>query len=374
MAYRRVEGGKVPAAAVEELRKGCVMACYVGLDASKQSTKICVLNESGEVIQQGSVDTDPRAIAGFLRGHRRRYARVGMEAWSLAPWLYVGLAKAGLPIICIEARHAHGVLKAMRTNKTDQNDARGIAEIVRAGLYRIVHVKSLESRRIGALLTTRKLLINKAVDLENGVRGLLLAQGLKLMTGARTTFDARVLRLIAADTHLREAINPLLSLRRLALGEFEVCTAHLQTLADHDPVCRRLMSAPGVGPITALSFRVAVDEPARFARSRDVGPYIGLTSAVSQSGETLRTGRISKRGDKELRSLLFTCARYQFRKACKPSWLRTWALGVAARRGKLKAHVAVARRLAVTLHRMWITESDFRWEMASAADPRPLVF
>lgn len=342
------------------------MPCYVGLDASKRLTKICVLSDAGEVLKEGSVDSDPKTITAFLRGQRRRYARVGMESWSLAPWLYVGLARAGLPIICIDAQHAHGILKAMRSNKTDKNDARGIAEMMRAGVFREVHVKSLESRQIGALLTSRKLLINKAVDLENGVRGLLLEQGLKLRSGSRATFDARVSRLAGADIRLRQAVEPLLSLRHCALVEFEACTSRLVTLAGDDPVCRRLMSAPGVGPITALSFRVAIDEPARFSRSRDVGPYLGLTPAISQSGEMLRMGRISKRGDRELRSLLFTSARYQFRRACKPSWLQVWAAEVATRRGKMKAHVAVARRLAVTLHQMWTTGCDFRWEIASA--------
>ncbi len=185
---------------------------------------------------------------------------------------------------------------------------------------------------------------------------------MKLGTGSRATFDDRVSRLVELSTILRDTLEPLLSVRRTILEQLATCTCRLEQYARADPVCRRLMTAPGVGPITALAFKTAIDQPSRFARSRDIGPYLGLTATVSQSGNRQAHGRISKRGDKALRALLFSSAKYQLRKDAKPSWLRRWGEEVAARRGKRKALVAMARRLAVTLHRMWVTETDFRWE------------
>ncbi len=166
------------------------MPCYVGLDASKTTTHICVLDEAGRTLEEGFTDSEPKAIITFLRGKRRRYARVGLEAWSLASWLHAGLVKAGLPVTVIEAFHAHGVLSAARRNKTDCNDARGIAELMRRGAYKAVHVKALESQDIKAQLTVRKLLLTKARDVENGIHGVLLLHGLKLRARAQRNLRA----------------------------------------------------------------------------------------------------------------------------------------------------------------------------------------
>jgi transposase len=284
-----------------------------------------------------------------------------MEAWSLAPWLYAGLARAGLPIICIEARHAHAVLDATRANKTDKNDAKGIAEVMRAGIYKTVHIKTPASQQARALITVRKLLRSKARDVENGIRAALLVFGLKLNSGARSTYERRVRRLMGRDSFLKGLIEPLLSVRKRVLDEMDAFEDRLKVMAAEDPVCRRLMTAPAVGAVTALTFRAAVDEPGRFVRSRDVAAHFGLTPKANQSGEMDRHGRISKRGDSSVRVALFMAAKYQLRRAAKPSSLKTWGEAVAARRGRMKALVAIARRLAVTLHRMWVTETDFRW-------------
>jgi len=342
------------------------MPCFVGLDASKRSTSICVLDEKGALLREGKVDSDPKAITGFLRGEGRRYARVGMEAWSLAPWLYAGLARAGLPIICIEAQHAHGVLKAMRANKTDLNDARGIAEIMRAGIYKAVHIKTVESQKLRALITVRKLLRTKSLDVENGIGSVLLVFGLKLKTGARSTFERRVRKLVGSNTDLASLVEPLLLVRACILDEMDAFQHRVVSAATEDPVCRRLMTAPGVGPVTALTFRAAVDEPRRFSRSRDVGPHFGLTPKAHQSGEMDRSGRITKRGDGSVRTALFLAAQYQLRRNAKDSWLRAWGLAIAVRRGRMKATIAIARRLAVSLHRMWLTDTDFRWTAETA--------
>jgi transposase len=342
---------------------------YVGLDASKATTKICVIDEAGAIVKEAAVETDPRAIVACLRGEGRRYRRIGMEAWAMAPWIYAGLAKTGLPIICIEAWDASGVLKARRRNKTDRNDARGIAEMMRFGLYKTVHIKTVESQNLRALLTARKLLRTKAIDIENAVNAALLIHGLKSKTGRASTFERRIAAVVLQDQRLLDLVEPLLRVRRAILEERAPFERRLEALANDDAVCRRLMTAPGVGPIVALTYRVAIDEPARFRRSRDVGAHLGLTPLVKQSGTRRRAGEITKSGDKAARAALFLAARHQFRKSVKPSWLKTWGDEVAARHGRSKAMVAIARRLAVTLHQMWVTETDFRWSVPTAAPP-----
>ena len=257
-------------------------------------------------------------------------------------------------------------LSAMR-NKTDRNDARGIAEIMRAGLYKAVHIKSVESQRIKAALTARKVLRIKAIDIENLIAETLLVFGAKLRrAGADNTFQARVRKATGADKTLMGLMEPLLTVREGMMEQLAVIEAQLDVAANDDPVCRRLMTAPGVGLITALTYRSGVDEPMRFSRSRDVAAHFGLTPASNQSGEKDVRGRISRRGDASVRQALFMAAAYQLRSAARTSWLKTWTDQVAARRGRLKAIVATARRLAVILHRMWVTETDFHWELAPA--------
>lgn len=342
------------------------MPCFVGLDVSKKTAHICVVNEVGGILEEGITESDPKAIIAFLRGKRRRYARIGMEAWSLASWLYAGLAKAGLPVIVIEAFHAHGMLTATRRNKTDRNDARGIAELMRQGIYKTVHVKTLESQEIKAQLSVRKLLLMKAHDIENGIQGLLLGYGLRLRPGLKATFERHATALTAPVARASELIEPLLAVRRCILAEVAEFDGRLKRMAVDDPVCQRLMTAPGVGALTALTFRAAIDEPARFPKSRSVGVHLGLTPRTRQSGEKETRGGISKMGDESARTALFLAAIAQMRRSTKTSWLKTWGEQVAARRGRKKAVVAVARKLAVTLHSMWMNETEFRWSAAPA--------
>jgi transposase len=335
------------------------MPYFVGLDASKRTTHICVIDRDGAVVDEGVVETSPKAIASFLRGQRRRYVRVGMEAWSIAAWLYDGLSKAGLPIVSIEARSAHAFLKANR-NKTDRNDARAIAQLMRLGRYRVVHMKSLASQHVRALLTTRRLLVDKAGDIENAVRSLLLGAGLKLEHLRRRTFEARVRQLVEGSGLLRSLVESLLSVRAAIRLEKASIDKALSALAHADPVCVRLMTAPGVGELTALHFRSAVDEPRRFSKSRSVAAHFGLTPRIWQSGETAVRGRITCWGDAQVRRALVLSAWTYLKKSTRRSWLHDWADQIAARRGRGKAMVAVARRLATVLHRMWLSETDFR--------------
>jgi transposase len=334
------------------------MPHYVGLDAAKATTSICIVNEVGERVREGVVETEPRAIIAFLRGERRRYGRIGIEAMSFTPRLYEAIAKAGLPIICIENRHAHGVLKA-RLNKTDRNDARGIAEIMRVGIYKAVHIKTLASQEAKVLLTARKSLVHKRKDLDNVVGATLLQAGRKVGRGSADTFVRRVRAVIGGQGAIREAVELLLEVRVMLLSKIAELEAKIDALADSDAVCRRLMTAPGVGRLTALTYRCAIDVAERFSHSRDVGPHLGMTPRLKDSGTVVRHGRISRCGDSGARSALWVSARSILRSRTRPSALRSWGKEVEAHRGYWRALVAVARKLAVILHRMWVTETDF---------------
>lgn len=342
------------------------MPYFVGLDVAKRTTKICVIDADGVIVSEGTVETEPKAIVQFLRGEGRRYVRIGLEAWSLSPWLFDGLSKARLPVVCVEVQHAHGFLKASRSNKTDRNDARGIAEMMRAGVFRPVHIKSQESRGHTSLLRARRFLKEKLGDVENSLNQLLLCYGLKLTLGAPKSFEQRVRSLAGKDRTLNLVIDPLLEAWRCIGAQIKALEEGIKDVIRNDPVCERLMTAPGVGPITALTYRAAIDDPARFKRSRTVGALFGLAPRGFQTGETDRSRRISKRGDSEVRRALFLAARTLRRQGARPSWLKAWGDEIATRRGGLRAIVAMARRLAVVLHRMWVTETDFRWSAQEA--------
>jgi transposase len=340
------------------------MPHFVGLDASKATTSICILDERGQKVREGVVETEPRAIIGYLRGEGRRYKRIGIESMSFTPWLFEAMAKAGLPIICIEARHAHNVLKG-RLNKTDRNDAQGIAELMRTGVYKAVHIKTRQSQEAKLLLASRRLLRIKVRDIDNLVRGALLQFGLKIRPGQVYSFDQRAEGLMPAAGVLRDVIDALLTSRRAMEAQIERLQDMIERAVAADPVCQRLMTAPGVGALTAFTYRAAIDVPERFARSRDVGVHLGLTPAAFKSGTIDRAKRISKCGDQAARSALFLAAQSVLRTRTRSSDLKTWGLKVAATRGGLKARVAVARRLAVILHRMWRDGTDFRHGAAS---------
>jgi transposase len=244
--------------------------------------------------------------------------------------------------------------------KSDRNDARGIAQMMRVGLYRPVHVKTLASQERRLLLTNRRLLQDKMLDIERELRGTLRNFGLKVGTVSRARFEARVDELVAPHPRLAALVRPLLAARRALREQFALMHRMLLDLVRDEPVCRRLMTAPGVGAVVALAYRVTIDVPARFERSKAVGAALGLTPRRYQSGELDRMGRISKCGDGMLRSLLFEAAQVLLTRA-GGSWLKAWGLQLAKRRGMKRAIVATARRLSVILHRMWVDGSDFRF-------------
>lgn len=338
------------------------MPCYVGLDVSKNYTHICVVDVKGEILLEARVETSADCIAACLRGQRRRYAKIGIEACGVASFLYEGLISHQLPVVCIESRYAHAVLRA-QSNKTDRQDARGIANLMRTGMYRAVHIKTRESRHICSLLTARKLLQAKLLDVQNAIRGLLIGYGIKFEAGKLLTFEARASRAVSENQVAADVIQPLLTVRSCILAEISRLDRVLQKIAATDPVCQLLLTAPGVGALTALTFRCEIDVPHRFVRSRSIGPHLGLVPRTFQSGETERRGHISKRYGDQLRAALYCSALAILRKSTRSSWLKSWGEQVANRRGRKRATIAVARRLAVTLHQMWRAGQPFRWEV-----------
>jgi len=248
--------------------------------------------------------------------------------------------------------------------KTDRNDARALAQIMRTGWYRQVHVKSQQCRLWRSLLVARRTVLNEMRTIENVVRSILREAGIKLGTPSRTAFAGRVRELIGTDTVVMTLVEPLLAIVATMLREFGRLTKQVLNIARQERVCGRLMSVPGVGPITALAFSATIDQPDRFRRSRDVGAHLGLTPARYQSGETDIQGKVSRCGDELARTALYEAARSLLVLSKKWSCLRAWGMNVAKRRGMAQARVAVARKLAVILHRMWSDATEFHFGKA----------
>jgi transposase len=340
---------------------------FVGLDVSVKETAICVVDLQGRVVDRAAVESHPAVISQYLLGLGLTFSRVGLEAGPLSPWLYAGLVEAALPAICVETRHMHAALSA-RINKTDRNDALGIAQMMRVGLFKPVHVKTPTSQQRRLLLTSRKLLQRKAYDIENDLRGQLRNFGLKVGIVGAVGFEQRVRDLVLDLPHIAAVVIPLLAARSALRVQLAKLHKMLLDEVRADPVCRRLMTAPGVGPVVALTYRACVDNPARFSRSKCVGAHYGLTPRLYQSGETARIGRVSKCGDAMMRAALYEAALVLLT-GSRGRWstLKAWGMGIAKRRGMQKAVVAVARKLAIVLHRMWRDGTEFCWSAAQAA-------
>jgi len=258
------------------------------------------------------------------------------------------------------------VLKA-QINKTDRNDARGIAQMMRVGLYRAVHVKTLRSQKLWMLLTHRKLLQSKAIAIENDLRGTLRNFGLKVGMVGTVKFEARIKELVENVSDFAALVEPLLVVRRVLREQIGILHRRLLIIVRDDEVCRRLMTVPGVGPVVALTYRATVDVPARFRNSKAVGAVFGRTPSKYQSGEIDRSGRISRCGDEMMRMMLYEAAQVMLRRSAKWSWLKAWAMKIVRHRGIKKAIVALARRLAVIMHRIWVDGTAFRWTREGAA-------
>jgi transposase len=340
---------------------------FAGLDVSVKETSVCIVDDTGRIVREVKVASEPEALLVVLRNLAYHFKRIGLEAGPLSQWLYSAFAEAGLPVICVETRHMRAVLKA-QINKTDRNDARGIAQMMRVGLYRPVHVKTLRSQKLRMLLTHRKLLQSKAIAIENDLRSTLRNFGLKVGMVGAVKFEARIKELVENLPDLAALVEPMLIVRRVLHEQLGILHRRLLDIVRNDDVCRRLMTVPGVGPVVALTYRATVDVPARFRNSKAVGASFGLTPSRHQSGESDRPGSISRCGDEMMRAMLYEAAQVMLTRTNKWSWLKAWAMKIARHRGMKKAIVALARRLAVIMHRIWVDGTEFRWtrEVATA--------
>jgi transposase len=317
---------------------------FAGLDVLVKETSVCIVDDTGKIVREVKVASEPEALLAVLKNPAYHFKRIGLEAGPLSQWLFSALAEAGLPVICVETRHRGCIEGAI--NKTDRNDARGMAQMMRVGLYRPVHVKTLRSQKLRMLLTRRKLLQSKAIAIDNDLRGTLRNFGLKVGMVGTVKFEARIRKLVEDLPDLAALIEPLLIVRRTLREQFCILHRRLLAIVRDDEVCRRLMTTPGVGPVVSLTYRATVDVPARFRKSKSVGAVFGLTCAKYQSGEVDWSGRISRCGDEMMRVMLYEAAQSMMR---SKKWSWSWAIEIARRCGMKKAIVALGGRHRVPL-------------------------
>jgi transposase len=342
------------------------MEQYAGIDVSLECSSVCVVDGSGKIAREAVVPSEPEALVGWFNSLGIGLARIGLEAGPLSQWLYAAMKAAGLAVELLETRHVRDAFKAMPV-KSDRNDARGIAQLMRLGWFRPVHCKSLGAQEVRAVLTARKLVQSKLLDVENSLRGILRGFGLKVGKTTARSFAGRIQELVEGHPNLDAIGQALLSVRSVLLREFNAFEKWVRAMSRSDARTRLLMSTPAVGPIVALTYAAAVDDPTRFKSSKQTGAHFGLTPRRYQSGETDRSGRISKIGDASVREALYQAAHVMLTKpvkGCTP--LKSWAMRIARRAGMGKAKIALARKLAVILHRMLANATPFNAAAAAA--------
>jgi transposase len=332
---------------------------YAGIDVSLESSTACIVDDKGKIAREGKVASEPAALIDWCVASGLKLVRIGLEAGPLSQWLYAGLRAAGLAVELLETRHVRDAFKAQPV-KSDRKDARGIAQLMRLGWFRPVHCKSLPAQEVRAMLTARKLVQSKLKDVENHLRGLLRGFGLKVGKTTPKTFAGRIRELVAGHPNLEAIGESLLAVREVLRREFNAFEKRVRAMARSDAKARLLMSTPAVGPIVALTYASAIDDPARFRSSKQVGAHFGITPKKYQSGQTDYTGRISKIGDAAVRTALYEAAHVMLTKPVKGcTELKSWAMRIARRAGMSKAKVALARRLAVIMHRMLADGTPF---------------
>jgi transposase len=327
------------------------MDYYAGIDVSLESSSVCVVDTSGRIVREAKVASDPEALIVWFGQLGLPMTRIGLEAGPLSQWLYAGMREAGLTVELLETRRVGDAFKAMPV-KTDRKDARGIAQLVRMGWFRPVHCKSLAAQETRALLTARRMVQSKRQDIDMGLRGILRGFGLKVGRTTPRTFAGRVRELVGDHPTLLAVTDAMLVARDALDAQLARLDKEVRRAARNDMRVRLLMTTPGVGPIVGLTYAAAIDDPARFGSSKAAGAHFGLTPKKYQSGETDISGRISKNGDAGVRTALYEAANCILTKPVKASALKSWAMRLARRAGQAKAKVALARKLAVILHRM----------------------
>jgi transposase len=332
---------------------------YAGIDVSLECSSVCVVDASGKIVREAKVASEPEALIAWFGSLGFGLERIGLEAGPLSQWLFAAMREAGLAVELLETRHVRKAFEAMPV-KSDRNDARGIAQLMRLGWFRPVHCKSMAAQETRSLLTARKLVQSKLRDVENSLRGILRGFGLKVGKTTELGFAGRIRELVAGHPQLEMVAKALLAVHTVLRTEFAAFEKQTRKMARCDTRTRLLMSTPAVGPIVALTYVSAIDDPQRFKSSKQVGAHFGLTPRKYQSGETDYTGRISKIGDGSVRTALYEAAHVMLTRPIKGcSALKSWAMRIARRAGMSKAKVALARRLAVIMHRMLVDGTVF---------------
>jgi transposase len=334
------------------------MNYYAGIDVSLEQSSVCVVDGEGKVIREAKVASEPEALIAWFADLGLPMSRIGLEAGPLSQWLYAAMKQAGLAVELLETRHVRTAFKTMPV-KTDRKDARGIAELMRIGWFRPVHCKSMSAQETRAMLTTRRLIEKKLRDVEMSLRGVLRGFGLKVGKTTPSNFAGRIRELVSGHSTLEVIAESLLAVREVLLREFKAYEKRVRTIARHTEDARLLMTTTGVGAIISLTYVSAIDDPARFKNSKQVGAHYGITPKRYQSGDTDYTGRISKTGDKSVRTALYQAAHVILTRPVKASALKSWAMRLAKRIGMAKAKVALARKLAVVMHRMLVERKPF---------------
>jgi transposase len=338
------------------------MSYYAGLDISMKETAICIVDESGAIVKESSVSTDPFAITTYLNKSGFEIKKAALESGCLSHWLIEELRKLKVPAICVDSRHIAAVL-ATTINKTDKNDARGIANAIRCNMYREVHAKSSNSIEKSTLLASRRTIVQQKTQLTNTIRGLLKAYGIRISHSATTNIFFEYVRTRIAELPglAKFSLEELLKVAEGLHNQVKSFDKLIERLAKGDAEVKRLQTVPGIGPITAMTFKMEIDDPKRFQKSRSVGAYLGMTPTQYSSGETQKQGRISKCGSKELRRLLMEAGLVVITRSNKWSKLKAWGMKLMKKVGLKKAALAVGRKLAVIMHRMLITGEEFRY-------------
>jgi transposase len=343
------------------------MEHYAGIDVSLEYSSVCVVDGGGKIVREGKVASEPATLIGYFQSLGFALSRIGLEAGPLSQWLYAAMKEAGLAVELLETRHVHDAFKAMPV-KSDRNDARGIAQLMRLGWFRPVHCKSMAAQEVRAMLTARKLIQSKLRDVENHLRGILRGFGLKVGHTTARSFAGRIYELVSGQANLEAITQALLAVHAVLLREFNGFEKRVRIMARTHVQAKLLMTTPAVGPIVGLTYACAIDDPARFKSSKQTGVHFGLTPKKYQSGQTDYTGRISKIGDAAVREALYQAAHVMLTKPVKGcSQLKSWAMRIARRAGMRKAKVALARKLAVIMHRMLADAKPF--DPAAATKP-----
>lgn len=328
---------------------------YCGIDLANETSAICIIDDQ-EIVHEAACPTDLDGLRVALRGHD--HVRCVIEACPLAESVAVQLESLGHEVVVIDPRKAKGVITTKK--KTDKLDARNLAKMAATGWYTAVHRKSTDARLLRSYLRARATVVGSRNGHVQQLRGILRAHGIKVGHVKRSQFAERVRELVRLRCpELEVVVEPLLDLvDQLRRTEAQM-TRLIKGLASQDQVCRLLMTIPGVGHLTACAFVATIDDPRRFRRSDQVAAYVGLVPSVHQSGEVDRRGRITKEGDQLMRTLLTESAHVLMARCRRSTPLKRWGRGLVERKGYGKARVAVARKLAMLMHRLWITGEPY---------------